>query len=464
MDSEKRKMLFSLFMAIVIIGSILSLAINPRGKAKEQPPINATPPVEPPKGRFKAEYVDANIEQLTSTYRVYGYTDNYNTYELLEQIKAIKGIKDIYNPGYRESTQSEQQKVLFVFDATLEKDYNIEAIFSALEEKGILSNVGAYRKAMVKIPTEVKLKGVDNNVTKKVTFDTPFIVALVSLNSEPGDMLKITLFTQLQGDVPIKNTIEAFEEQNISAAPAFFEQDLNASITSLENAIMVSQETAYNGFSLDSLKADINALQDINESTVTMHFLSDKFTVKIWTDSNIESIIADLNGFKEEPIKKVEPSKKLDENTIVFEVNFDSGSAENYVNAKQTLASMLESKGVSFEIGDANAFLDVKITTARSMQGEEAKAMAKKIADVFANYGVRLSDSSFTQEATLDINSVTRPDTGASIPVKEPVAARLMLGHAVGDVVEVKVSFYAMRNELIYMLATEKALADLQVS
>jgi len=83
---------------------------------------------------------------------------------------------------------------------------------------------------------------------------------------------------------------------------------------------------------------------------------------------------------------------------------------------------------------------------------------------VFANYGVLLSKSSFTQGATLDINSVTRPDTGASIPVKEPVAARLTLGHSVGDVVEVKVSFYAMRNELVYITAVEKALADLRVS
>ncbi|MCD6479103.1 MAG: hypothetical protein J7L44_04440 [Candidatus Diapherotrites archaeon] len=463
MNSEKRKMLFSVFMAIVIIGSILSLAINPKGRAREEPQANATPPVEPPKGTFKAENVDANIEQLTSSYRIYGYTENYNTYELLEQIKAIKGIKGIYNPAYRESKQLEQ-KVLFVFDATLEEDYNIEAVFDALEEKGILSDVGAYRKAMVKIPPEIELKGIDNNATKKVKFDTPFIVALVGLNSKPGDMLKITLFAQLQGNVPIKNAIEAFEEQNISAMPAFFEQDINASIESLKNTILVSQEIAYNGFSLDSLKADLNALKDINDSTVTVHFLSDRFMVRVWADSNTDSLLADLNDFKEKPIEKIELSKRLDKNAVLLEVSFDSSSAENYAGAKQTLASMLESKGVSFEIGDANAFLNARITLARSVHGKDAETIAEKIATVFANYGVLLSESSFAQEAALDINSVTRPDTGASIPVKEPVAARLTLGHNVGDVVEAKVSFYAMRNELVYITAVEKALADMQVS
>jgi len=450
MDAERRRFWFSVFMGIVIIGSILSLAVNPKGRSKQ--PVDQNEPANLPLVQFEGHNIDANIEQLTSTYRIYGHTTNYNPSELLARINRVAGIDSVYSPSARYVRDKQNpNKTFFVFDATIKKDYNIYSVLSSLEKQKILSDVGAYRKAMVKIPVKVKLKRLDANITKTVTLDNPFITAVVNLNAEPKDVLKITLYVQLKGNAPVKNTIEAYQEKNISLTPAYISLDLNAPIVALISTVTASKAIAYDGFDVNALRAKLHSFKDVNKVTAELSLQSNRFSVNI-LDSNLplSAIVNDLNKFKKKPITKI----KRDQNIIV--VSFNASSAENYVKAKRTVTSLLQQKGVKFKASDVNALFNTKITFNDTVQAKDLLPHVKDIVAALKKYSVPLAVSDFAQSGYLDINYVTRRDIGIKIPIKKPVSARLNLGHNVGDIVHANVAFYAVRGNILNIGAVEK--------
>ncbi len=432
MNKEKRKIIFSIFLAVIIIGSVLSIAFSPRFKPPEQP--KPKPTQQQPIESFKAEEIDANVEQLTSTYVLYGQTTVANPFELISKLKSIEGVREVYNPNY---SRPEQNKLAFFCDILLESDSNIESILSSIEEKGILSNAEAYVKAMLKLPAELTLHSVDANKTKEFRFDRPFVIGVVSLDTKPGDQLKVNLYLQLQGDALVKGSAKAYETNNLSATPRFYSQDVNATIASLEPKFVIAEQFSYDGFDLNVLESELNGLGDVNNASLSLK-LREYFyvSVPLQADENIEELKNDLNVI----IRSIE-----NVNNVEFE----------HASLRAAIASLLSEKGIEHSIENVDAFISATLSLRELLQGEEASKLSDSIKQLLGGYGI---EASIAQPAKLIIETITDPDKNIEIPLKENVDATLLAGHSVGETVSVKVDFMLVRKEVSYIEATEPAL------
>ncbi len=392
MNKEKRKIIFSIFLAVIIIGSVLSIAFSPRFKPPEQP--KPKPTQQQPIESFKAEEIDANVEQ---------------------------GVREVYNPNY---SRPEQNKLAFFCDILLESDSNIESILSSIEEKGILSNAEAYVKAMLKLPAELTLHSVDANKTKEFRFDRPFVIGVVSLDTKPGDQLKVNLYLQLQGDALVKGSAKAYETNNLSATPRFYSQDVNATIASLEPKFVIAEQFSYDGFDLNVLESELNGLGDVNNASLSLK-LREYFYVSV------------------------------DGNILKIKIFFDSSEHKNYASLRAAIASLLSEKGIEHSIENVDAFISATLSLRELLQGEEASKLSDSIKQLLGGYGI---EASIAQPAKLIIETITDPDKNIEIPLKENVDATLLAGHSVGETVSVKVDFMLVRKEVSYIEATEPAL------
>jgi len=453
MNKEKRKIIFSVFLAAIIIGSVLSIAFSPRFKPPEQPKPKPTP--QQPIESFKAEEIDANVEQLTSTYVLYGQTTIANPYELISKLKSIKSVREVYNPNY---SKPEQNKLAFFCDILLESDSNIESILKNIEEKGILSNAEAYVKAMLKLPAEITLHSVDANKTKEFKFDKPFVIGVVSLATKPGDQLKVNLYLQLQGDALVKGSAKAYETKNLSATPRFYSQDVNAAIASLEPKFVIAEQFSYNGFDLNVLESELNGLDDVNNASLSLK-LREYFyvSVPLQADENTEELKNDLNAAIRsiENINNVEFERPADSNILKIKIFFKSSEHKNYAYLKGAIASVLSEKGIEHSIENVDAFISATLSLREALQGEEAGKLSDSIKQLLSSYGI---EASIAQPAKLTIETIIDPDKNIEIPLKENVDATLLAGHSVGETVNVKVNFMLVREEVSYIEAMEPAL------
>lgn len=465
LDPEKRKLWFSVFLSIVIVLSVISVAVlsrTPAPQNTEQPSPTPGLPIE----NFIARDIDANITELTSGYKIYGYTANYNLYELTEQIRNA-GFEKVYTPSYRNIQGSE--KALFVFDTFLQNDKNLESLLNALESKSILENPGAYRKAMVKIPSKVQFTSIDGNNTKEIAFDEPFAIALVSSESMPGDRLKVTIYAQVQNNQVVKGAMEVYEEKNLSLEPIAFKQDINAKIESIESSFSIFQGAQYNGFDEENLKADVLALQDVNDFAIDLS-LSSTFKAKVFIDANEESPEAilqdlnkDINSILAAPIKDAKISYDGNARTATIEITFETKPAKNYALARQAVSRWIESKGLSFEVELVQAIVDAKVSFAEKLPAGRRKEISEKVVDIFAKHGMKLDSSRFVEVGYVKPEHVIRPDTNEAIQISEPVRTVLALGHEPGDYVEVEFNFYIRRDKLTTAFAVEKATAYMEI-
>lgn len=461
MDSEKRKTLLSIFLGLIIVFSVLSIVFH-NGSSGNDNNIKPTPtPVLQAKG-FYAEDINGLVTELTSTYVIFGYTNNYNMQELIGQIKAA-GFDSVSSPNYR--TDLGQENAAFVFNTNLKKDANLEALIEKLENSKILTNVSAYRQAIVKIPTKVTLKESDSNTTKDINLEEPFIPVIVSTETMKGDSLKISFYAQVQGNNIVKGTVQAFEQVNLSSQPYIFFADVNAKIEKIEASFVASHLLNYKALSEEEIENDIKAIEDINDAVVQISVREPiKFKVDLSgiATEDLNKTLQDINsavlGVVSESIEKASVSYDANKKIATVSVEFKY-SEESYRDAKSKISELLESMSLNYALEDAKISIEVQALLSGYLDAEKRIKIRDSIKEIFLRKGVEIPNEKFTEEGTLLISSVSKPGTEETIAVSEPVRVMLAFGHSIGDYVEVRLTVYAQRSKALGVFATEKSIS-----
>ncbi len=453
MDKEKRRLLFSAFLAIIIIGSVISLAFNPRFTTpkKEKPKETVKPAIK----AYKAEDIEAEIEQLTSTYVLYGKTTIANPYELTSKLKALPSVREIYNAKY---IGTKNGKLEFMCDLLLESDYNTESLLAQIQEQKLLEDAALYVKAMLKVKQNISLQALnDLNKRKDINLDVPFVVGIVGIESKPGDKLRVALYLQLQGKAIVKGSAIAYEKENLSLKPRFFTQDVNASIVELEPKFIIAEQFSYDGFDLNELKQKL-MLSDVNNTELKVYTKS-SFYVEVdlsdYKDENKERLKEDLNKELSSLENVSDISFEEDANKLKINITMDSSKPEHYAKLRKAIDALLKEKELSYSISNANAFFSAKIELEEALAGESAKELADSIKEILSAYGI---DAKVAQGAYLKIESLQDTDNNVSVEVKEKVKASVLAGHNIGDTITASVNFSLIREKIGYIEATELAL------
>ncbi|MEM4598694.1 MAG: hypothetical protein QW400_03335 [Candidatus Diapherotrites archaeon] len=461
MDSEKRKTLLSIFLGLIIVFSVLSIVFH-NGSRDTGDNIKPTPtPVLQAKG-FYAEDINGLVTELTSTYVIFGYTNNYNMQELIGQIRAA-GFDSVSSPNYR--TDLGQENAAFVFNTNLKKDANLEALIGKLESSKTLTNVSAYRQAIVKIPTKVTLKEIDSNATKDINLEEPFIPVIVSTETMKGDSLKISFYAQIQGDAIVKGTVQAFEQVNLSSQPYIFFADVNAKIENIEASFVANHLLNYSALSQEEIENEIKAIEDINDAVVHISIhepLKFKIDLSGIASEDQNRTLQDINsavlGIVSESIKKASMSYDANKKIATVSVEFED-SEESYKEAKSKISELLGSKSLSYSAEDAKISIETQVLLSGYLDADERIRIRDAIKEIFLRKSIEIPNEKFTEEGTLLISSVSKPGTEETIAVDEPVRVMLAFGHRVGDYVEVRLTIYAQRSKALGVFATEKSIS-----
>ncbi|MCX8189811.1 MAG: hypothetical protein N3F05_01115 [Candidatus Diapherotrites archaeon] len=461
MDAEKRKTMLSIILGLIIVFSVLSMVFR-NGPKQENDQNNQTPTPVPKAKGFHAEDINGLVTELTSTYVVFGYTDNYNMQELVRQIRSA-GFDNVSNPNYR--TDLGKEKAAFVFHTALKKDANLEVLIEKLKSDKILSDISYYRQAIVKIPAKITLKEIDSNNSKDINLEEPFIPAIVSNETMSGDSIKVNFYAQVQGSAIVKGTIQAFEQLNISSQPYIFVADTNAIIEKIEASFLAVHTLSYMALNSKEIENEIKAISDVNDALLQTSVVDPlKFKIDLSSmeskdiDKTLSDINSDSNSLISEHIKKASMSYDQNKKILTLSIEFKD-SEESYKEAKSKFSELLKSKSLNYALEDANLSIELQVILKDYLASDKRVNIKDKIKEIFLKRGIDIPDAKFTEEGILLMSSIKKPGTDENIAINEPVRVMLAFGRNVGDYVDVKLTVYAQRGKALGVFATEKSIS-----
>ncbi|MBN1941094.1 MAG: hypothetical protein JW772_02840, partial [Candidatus Diapherotrites archaeon] len=102
-----RNQFFSIFIAVIMLGSTIGFALVSMQNNPDTPNNNGDePPVQPPTEiRFVAPGVESEIVELLPSIRILGTTENLNINDLDSQIYNISGVRNVASKFSNETGQ-----------------------------------------------------------------------------------------------------------------------------------------------------------------------------------------------------------------------------------------------------------------------------------------------------------------------------------------------------------------------
>lgn len=240
----EKKVLGPLLLVILIVGSMISWGILELKKQQEEQPLTPEQPTEPtpenfPQIAFYADDVDANIHELAALYPIYGFTNETNLMNVAQSIQSLESVERVFSPEFYDPVPEKERFMPFYAEIVPTRDSNIERVMEEIESEGILTELEAYRKAVVKIPQKLTLYSLqrDLNISRDHNFEEPFAICTVTTDSMVGDRLKIRLILSMRGDQVLRETMEAYMKENLSAMPQIHQAMVAEKISSIDRML-----------------------------------------------------------------------------------------------------------------------------------------------------------------------------------------------------------------------------------
>ncbi len=440
----------ALIIAVLVVGSMIAAPFLSAWHSNSSSPTPTPVPVQ--KIKFTADSVDANIERMLRIVRIQGYTNETSMDAIVSSLIKLDEIQSLQsNPFFGQPDKNREKFLPFVAEVLVEEKTDFTELKKKIEKEGILSDVSFAVHALIKLPQKIKIKNQDLNLERDYNFSKPFAEALVDAGAMQGDRLKVYIEMELVGDEIA--SLSAYEEKNLSLMPVARVSEAEAEIVSLEPEANFVGKIRFGGFSVSELEKEIEKIEDVNTAKISLttglnsffiYFsskdLSEKETAIMKQDIN--SIIRDVNGVMD----------------VSFDSNADTIKTEVAFERPETLA-VIESDSMAglSKAGLGERVLSIEnpladITGKIKFFHESLKGPVEKVKSILRTRGLTLT---LFQPASLKIETLVDKNTGTAFQNTEPVSARLLAGHSIGDTVKAKVSFYTMRDKVLLAQAIE---------
>ena len=458
----EKKLVGPLVLIILIVGSIAVpwvthvLKPNSNGPAPGETPKPVETPVNHTKIAFFAQGLDANIHELSEVYPLRGYTDKTNFAGMVQSIQRLESVSRVLNPKFGNPEKGRKRFMPFSAEIVPARDSNIEEVKRELEEKSILTDVVAFRKAIVKLPVHIKVKSLkqDLNISRDVNLEEPFASCIVLPDAKEGDHLKITLYLQMAGQEVVKETLQGSMEQDLSTQPKYHEAELEAVISRVKNSLGFEGWIPYTGFDENQVKRDLADINGVESADFKLVLRGNSFGVNValsGKDANklkedLNTTLLGVNG-----VKKV--SFSLDKNRLSVHASFEQGKyAQLRPNALKALGSVLADH--NFELVDPTASASGSVVFSDLNSSRE---VAIKSSAVLLNHSIRIK---LWQDAFFDVNVLPTSDGNFTVPPEQQeMPLRATPGTKPGNSVKVKVYFATVRGNFAVGERVRTALA-----
>lgn len=437
------KNIFSLFVALVMVGSIVGFTAFynfPDDDSDEPIGPNSAPTALD----FSAEGVEASVQELLPSINVQAETTETDVLAVNSSIYAIEGVKRVNGRFEQMPYTTLGTGYIFVGDISFDPKLGSDYIMQALERKTSLQYVNGYKYALVKIPETVSFNSADLalGLSKDHTFAENVSEALISLDSEVGDILEVSLSAVFVGtDV---TNLMAFEETNLTAEPVEKKLGLEALIDSLESTLIFSAEIPFSlAEEFGAIESDVNSVQGIESAAVYLPVSKPNIFLEFDIMLDGESL-SSLQSFAEGLSGTFESQDEL--NALV---SFEEGiTVEDFLGKKAELEGKLQELEISAVLSEETGFLSGQAGLTSENSGFAGNAVKK----LFESRGIALE---LQQPGQLSISEIPDSETGPFEVESGLVPAMLFPGHRVGDLVNVEVEYALVRNKLQFALAFE---------
>ena len=419
-----------------MIGSIWGYVLLAGGNNTNNPTSNippGTPPEQPPTAiSFKASNVDANVAELLPSLILTAPTNNTDPASLQQLLASVDGIEKIESAQFTPSQGTNGPAWIFIAQLKLKNDAEVVST-------GIIS-----------LPNTVTFTN-DLNLTQQHTFADPRTNAYLSIDSLPGDKLKMGLQASFLGK-QIQNLI-AFEQYNLTATAIPESIEGNFKIAKIENTLSFSATTTYseNATIEAQLKKIIseNSAGSASEINVQRVFPELKFVFEK------PYIPEDLNIFfsQQKGVLAFDFSEKDNNSAAIF---FDESL--NYNSLKTDIENGLNS--LHFNLKET---IEPEVPLSGSItlnEGSNVASIAENLSKSFGTEG--LKEIRFTRTAIIEASElidIAHDNFSYPLPAGK-FNAEIKLGYTEGEEIPLVVSFSSLRGNAVEVSAIEKSLAD----
>ncbi|MEM0359901.1 MAG: hypothetical protein QXK06_01010 [Candidatus Diapherotrites archaeon] len=451
-----KKAIGSLVLVLLIFGSLVAMGLNYLLEHKpndgDKPPVEEPTPSSQPQIYYFAQDLDANVFELSQVYPLKGYTSETNLSNVTSELSSLESIDRIFAAEFQNPEPDRERFMPVYVEILLKPGKSIDDATSEISSKGILSDIVASRKAVVKVPSIVSLKSVqsDLNLSKTVTLEEPFVSAIVSTDAMSGDELKIVLYLAMKGEEIVGETMTAYMSDNISAKPRFRITQTSGKIARLDNFLGFEKKVSYNGFDPLELKAALEGINGVQKAEVLLESINSSFSI----DANISG--KDLNMLKQDlnsafnaingitGISFTETGTLL---SITLSYNLEEGYAKIMPVAVAKAEEILASKDYSLKhpTADLNCIL--------FLSGNPAE-IARSAESVFSSFGV---DGNFWQQAFFEIKTLTDKSTGEEFAFPQGISelpVRVKPGSEINTDLNLQIIFQTTRKNIDAAYAT----------
>ena len=392
---------------------------------------------------FQAKKLEAQIDKFLPSIKVIGVSNEPNLKKTSEKISNISGVLGIRNTFFNQDPSSKT----LLYNAELSiKQESFDEITSQIRGFEEFSRVEFARKALLKLPSTIKIKNTALELERDFTFSEPFSEAVVLVSSQEGDFLMVDLSLTLQGEKLLD--IEAFQVDNLSLKKAPHNPlNISSQLLDLNKSIVFSGKKSYTGFDLNKIEKDLNSIKNVKSSIVEVNFKNSIFTVNFIKDEN-----RDLNKLKG-TLMSLSSLRFLGleekENNVVS-LNFAPVKKFNSFKKQATvLLSDLNIEDLNF-INPNVLFLGEIIL----FSNESSVKTTKEISKVLNSYN--LTGFDFRQTANIELKEIFDSDLNKNYVIdSNKVSALVKPGHSIEDEINFTLRYFTQRNKVSTAQAIE---------
>ncbi len=416
------KTIFSLFISVLMIGSIVGFTAFYNFPNQEQNPDNGGEPVLSPTAiNFVAENIEVKVDQMLPTMRIQAETSETD-------LTAI-------GTGY-----------VYVAEISFDNDLNLGVMLERLGEETSLEYLDGYTFALIELPSTIEMQSENSELGLFQTykFSENISEALVGFDTMEGDQLTVSVTATFIG--ADATNIMAFEEANITAAPVEKSTIIEAEISSLENTIFFETELPYSLLDLlSSLEEEISAIDDVNNASVFISGVEAKLSIngeeiEEAKFSAFEIFLNDINA----------GSVLIENNPLVVEILFEEITSNSFSEKKILIEEKLEELEIEAPVEEIKGMLSGQVL----FELPDSKQFVSELSALLESKGLAVE---IIQPGELAVHELPDPDSNSTYPVSSGlVQSMLKTGHLIGDLVNAKVDYVLVRGLLQSAQATEE--------
>ena len=430
------KTIFSIFISILMIGSIVGFTAFYSFPDQNQNPDNGDQPVLPPTAiNFVAEDIEVRVDQMLPTMRIQAETNETDLAAINSSIYAIEGIKRV-NAGFEQSSYTLLGKgYVYVAEISFDNDLNLGFVIEKLEEETSLEYINGYTFALIELPSTIEMQSENTalGLSKTYKFSENISEALVDFDTLESDQLTVSITATFIGDDA--TNIMAFEEENITAAPVEKSTRLEAEIASLENTLFFEAILPYTLIdSLFSLEEEIIAIDDVNTASIYMTEAEAKLSIngeeiEDAKFSELEIFLNDINA----------GAVSVENNPLTAEVSFEEISSNSFSEKKELIESTLEELEIEAVVEEITELVSGEV----QLESSNSTQAAISLITLLKSKGL---SAEITQSGKLAVQKLSDPDSELSYSVNTGlIQSVLKTGHSIGDTVNANVDYVLVR-------------------